>query len=156
MTSFMIDSTLIIEHLKGNPIARKILEVLIDSDVNVYINDVVASEVIFIYLKLTTGKSYLTLKKNPVIVRSVDKTSVYELLGMFKFLETNEFVFSIAKRLIDKYGLLPNDALILATAIFYRCDYLIALDSDYKEPCEAEKIRLISTKEELEKALHNH
>ena len=153
MMSFMVDSTLIVEHLKGNKSARDLIEMLIDSDANAYINSVVASEVLFIYIKLTTGRSYLTLKKNPQLVKALDKRPVYNLLRMFKFVDTNEFIFSVAERLIDKYGLLPNDALILATALFYGFDYLITFDSDFLEPCKAEGVKVISSKKELEKIL---
>ncbi|WP_457754458.1 type II toxin-antitoxin system VapC family toxin [Thermococcus sp.] len=153
MTSFMIDSTLIVEHLKGNKDAKDIIEMLVDSDANAYINSVVASEVLFIYIKLITGKSYLTLKKNPQLVKALDKRPVYNLLEMFKFVDTNEFIFSTAERLIDKYGMLPNDAIILATALFYGFNYLITFDSDFSEPCKAEGVRVISSKKELEKIL---
>ncbi|MDI3475613.1 MAG: uncharacterized protein PWQ79_2075 [Thermococcaceae archaeon] len=84
------------------------------------INDVVASEVLFVYLKRATGKSYLTLKKEKEFVRSAEKSPVYSLLEEFKFLDVNEFVFRDARNIIDKQGLLPNDAFILATAKFYR------------------------------------
>jgi len=56
MKSFQtfIDSSVLIEHLKGNPDARNLLQELIIKDGE--INDVVASEVIFIYLKTVSGK----------------------------------------------------------------------------------------------------
>jgi hypothetical protein len=57
---------------------------------------VVASEVIFVYLKRTTGKSYLTLKKEKELVKEIEKAPVYRLLGEFKFLDVNEFVFNKA------------------------------------------------------------
>jgi len=34
------------------------------------------------------------------------------------FLGVNEFVFEETKRILDEHGLLPNDAIILATADF--------------------------------------
>ena len=55
MKSFMVDSSVIIEHLKGNPKAMAILELLAEYDARGCINDVVASEVIFVYLKRITG-----------------------------------------------------------------------------------------------------
>jgi len=149
MRSFMVDSTVFVEHLKGNFKATDILEALIEESVAGYINETVASEVIFIYLKLKTGKSFKTLKKKPELVRAIQKEPVYELLSLFRFLETNEFVFSLSKRLIEKYGLLPNDAIIGATAIFYNLDGIITLDEDFAEMGQKENLILVSSKEEL-------
>ncbi|NJE60224.1 type II toxin-antitoxin system VapC family toxin [Thermococcus sp. 21S7] len=149
MKSFMVDSTVFVEHLKGNPTATDILEALIEESVAGYINETVASEVVFIYLKLKTGKSFRTLKKKPELVRTVQKGPVYGLLSLFRFLETNEFVFSLSKKLIEKYGLLPNDAIIGATAIFYNLDGIITLDKDFAEMAQNENLLIVSSKEEL-------
>ncbi|NJE29581.1 PIN domain-containing protein [Thermococcus sp. 18S1] len=149
MKSFMVDSTVFVEHLKGNPTATDILEALIEESVAGYINETVASEVVFIYLKLKTGKSFRTLKKKPELVRAVQKEPVYELLSLFRFLETNEFVFSLSKKLIEEYGLLPNDAVIGATAIFYNLDGIITLDKDFAEMAQNENLLIVSSKEEL-------
>jgi len=153
MRSFMVDSTVIVEHLKGHDSAREIIETLVESEANAYINSTVASEVIFIYLKIKTGRSYITLKKKPSLVKSLNKQPIYDLLRMFKFAETNEFIFFTAERLIETYGLLPNDSMILATAIFYNFDYLITFDSDFLEAAKYEGIKVINTKKELERAL---
>ncbi|WP_297463240.1 hypothetical protein [Thermococcus sp.] len=40
---------------------------------------------------------------------------------MFKFLDTNEFVY-ISRRLVDEYGLLPNDAMIAEAALFHKLE----------------------------------
>ncbi|WP_258084086.1 type II toxin-antitoxin system VapC family toxin [Thermococcus thermotolerans] len=153
MRSFMVDSTIIVEHLKGNEAAKRIIETLVESEVDAYINGTVASEVIFIYLKMKTGRSYITLKRKPDLVKSLNKQPIYDLLRMFKFAETNEFIFSTAERLIDTYGLLPNDSIILATAIFYGFDYLITFDSDFLKAASHEGIKIISSEKELERAL---
>ncbi|AHF79401.1 PIN domain-containing protein [Thermococcus paralvinellae] len=102
MKSFQafIDSSVLIEHLKGNPNARNLLQ-------------------------------ELTIK------------------NLFKFLEANEFVYRISRDLIDKYGLLPNDALILATCKFYGVKYLVSLDDDFEYPCKREGIVLIDSAEKL-------
>jgi len=121
MRSFMVDSTVLVEHLKGNPEATELLEALIKGDGEGYINETVASEVIFVYLKLKTGRSFRTLKKKLDLVKAVQKKPVYELLSLFKFLDTNEFVY-ISRRLVDEYGLLPNDAMIAGAALFHKLE----------------------------------
>ena len=149
MRSFMVDSTVLVEHLKGNPEATELLEALIEGDAEGYINETVASEVIFVYLKLKTGRSFRTLKKKPDLVKAVQKGPVYELLSLFKFLDTNEFVFNISRRLIDEYGLLPNDAMIAGAALFYKLDGIITLDKDFENMARNENLLLISSLEEL-------
>lgn len=42
--------------------------------------------------------------------------------------------------LMETYGLLPNDAIILATCKFYGVKYLISFDSDFANACESEGI----------------
>ncbi len=149
MRSFIVDSTVLVEHLKGNPEATELLEALIEGDAEGYINETVASEVIFVYLKLKTGRSFRTLKKKPDLVKAVQKGPVYELLSLFKFLDTNEFVFNISRRLIDEYGLLPNDAMIAGAALFYKLDGIITLDKDFENMARNENLLLISSLEEL-------
>ena len=149
MKSFIVDSTVLVEHLKGNPEATGILEALLEENVVGYINETIASEVIFIYLKFKTGKSFRTLKKRPELVKALQKEPVYELLSLFRFLETNEFVFNISKELIEKYGLLPNDAIIGATALFYKVNGIITLDKDFEEFGKGENLRIVSSREEL-------
>ncbi|WP_297556424.1 type II toxin-antitoxin system VapC family toxin [Thermococcus sp.] len=149
MRSFMVDSTVLVEHLKGNPEATELLEALIEGDAEGYINETVASEVIFVYLKLKTGRSFRTLKKKPDLVKAVQKGPVYELLSLFKFLDTNEFVFAISRRLVDEYGLLPNDAMIAGAALFYKLDGIITLDKDFENMARNENLLLILSLEEL-------
>jgi len=74
---------------------------------------------------------------------------VYELLSLFKFLDTNEFVFNISRRLVDEYGLLPNDAMIAGAALFYKLDGIMTLDNDFSELGEGEGLRIVSSKEQL-------
>ena len=74
---------------------------------------------------------------------------VYELLSLFKFLDTNEFVFAISRRLVDEYGLLPNDAMIAGAALFYKLDGIITLDKDFENMARNENLLLILSLEEL-------
>lgn len=149
MRSFMVDSTVLVEHLKGNPKATELLEALIEGDVEGYINETVALEAIFVYLKLKTGRSFRTLKKKPDLIKAIQKGPVYELLSLFKFLDTNEFVFAISRRLVDEYGLLPNDAMIAGAALFYKLDGIVILDNDFSELGNGEGLCIVSSKEQL-------
>ncbi|WP_367884483.1 PIN domain-containing protein [Thermococcus sp. JCM 11816] len=50
----------------------------------------------------------------------------------------------------SEYGLLPNDALLLATAEYYGIEALVSLDSDFSDACNREGILLVSYLNELE------
>ena len=64
-------------------------------------------------------------------------------------MEINRDVVELSNNFIQKYGLLPNDALILATCKHYAVDALASLDKDYEEACRSEGITLISGVENL-------
>ncbi|MBE8540150.1 PIN domain-containing protein [Geoglobus acetivorans] len=64
-------------------------------------------------------------------------------------MEINREVVSISNDFVQKYGLLPNDALILAACKHYELDALASLDTDYEEACRNEGITFISDVENL-------
>jgi len=83
--------------------------------------------------------------------------SFSHLFGNFLRLHSvNENVITLANDYIIKYGLLPNDALVLATCKFYEIDCLVSLDEeDFIEPCRKENIHLISDVKALNKFKKN-
>ncbi len=111
-----------------------------------YSNAVVFSEVLLVYLKAITGKKSYELKKNPELI--VGKTNELEELFMlfeiFEELEINRNVRSLACEFVKKYGLLPNDAIILANCKFYGIKCLISFDSDFERACKGEGIELVN------------
>ena len=66
-----------------------------------------------------------------------------------EFLELNRNTVSLANNFMIKYGLLPNDALILATCKICGIGSLASLDEDFKKPCESEEIHLVSSLQDL-------
>ncbi len=68
------------------------------------------------------------------------------LFEIFEELEINKEIRNIAFEFMKKYGLLPNDALILATCKFYGARYLISFDDDFREACKGEGAALIVLK----------
>jgi len=108
--------------------------------------------VAYISIRVLSEKPYLDLKRNREFVSAAGKKFVeliYPTLKLANFLEINRDVVSISNDLILKYGLLPNDALILATCKHYELDALASLDTDYREACREENISLISDAEDL-------
>ena len=153
-TKIFVDSSVIVEYLKENERAVNLMDTILNrTDLEVYINDIVYSEVAYVYIRTKSGKSHLTLKKSKSLVSIIGKeflSSAYPLLDVPNFLVVNKDVISIANDFIEKYGLLPNDALILATCKYYKIGYLAILDvEDFKKPCEEERIVLISDSGDL-------
>ncbi|MHA1578262.1 MAG: type II toxin-antitoxin system VapC family toxin [Candidatus Freyarchaeota archaeon] len=142
----LIDSNIFVEYSKGNPKAVKIMENILGTK-ELYINDVVYSEVAYIFIRTDSGKSYFELKKDKKSVINAGSNflnKLYPLLKLTRWLEINEDIITLANNYIVRYGLLPNDALFLATCKFYGIESLVSLDEDFKEPCKEERIRLIS------------
>ena len=144
-----IDSSIFIENFKGNITAREILEVAIDK-FDVCINSIVFSEVLFKLMVLKSGKSILTIKSQNSISSLIKELKNYsELLLLFKVLEENKEVLNISLGLIEKYNLLTNDALILATCKYYGIDKIASLDSDFEKATVSENIKLIRSVNDL-------
>ena len=146
LTAF-VDTDVIIEHLGGN---IDLLTLREKFDV-LYSNSIVFSEALMVYLKALTGERPYTLKHNPNIIRDLreELLDFSGFFGLFIDLEINRAVETLAVEYMIKYGLLPNDALILATCKFYDVKYLISFDSDFANACESEGISLISDPEEI-------
>ena len=155
MRSFLVDSNVLVEALKGNMRAQELLSRLFHSSERVFINDVVSSEVFYHYLRLKAGP-YWKVKKNPELVKSAVKEFeevVLPLLAIPDFLEINYDVSTVAVWLSRDYSLLPNDALLLATVEYYGIGTLVSLDSDFAEACEKEGIVLVSSAKALGESL---
>ena len=68
-----VDSNVILEHLKGTIDLTKIRR----KEFNLYTNSIVFSEVLYVYLKVITGKKSYELKKDPELVIKY-KQDIYE------------------------------------------------------------------------------
>ncbi|ADT85062.1 type II toxin-antitoxin system VapC family toxin [Thermococcus barophilus] len=145
---FFIDSNVILNYFYGDENAREIIEIA-ESIGEIFINGIVLTEVSIRYVKDKTGEKSYTLKHKPELVKNVDKSPLYAVLGKFLYLPDNVLIGEDAVTLMDIYGILPNDAIILATCKFYGIKYLISFDSDFREACEKEGITLIESKEKL-------
>jgi len=127
MSRIFLDSSILVESLKGNDSAVKIIEALKEKEVLLVINPIVFSEVTYLFMKY-----------------------VFSMLNSLAMFDVNAETVSIAEELMLNYNLLPNDALILATCKYYGIKYLASLDTDFEKVCEAEKINLINNPEKQE------
>ena len=139
MNGVFIDSNVFLDFLEGKEEAKTLLEEY--SGINGCINDIVFSEVLFVYIKAKTGKKSYELKKRPEIVKSVELDDIVELLRRYRTLDVGEAVEREAKKLITKYGLLPNDAIIAAICKHYGIKKIASLDPDFKRVDFLEVIR---------------
>ncbi len=64
MIEVFVNSSILIEGLKGNPEAVEIMNTLADENAIAIINDIVASEFLFHYLPLKSGVSPFTVKNS--------------------------------------------------------------------------------------------
>jgi len=159
----MIDSSILIEALKGKINAKSILEFLVANkdSIVLFINPFVKNEVVFILIIYLSELSPRTLKKKKnktkEIMKNEIKKKVLNFLDRF-FIELsfNQEQSNITYELCEKYGLLPTDASILATCKHYGIKYLVSLDKDFEEPCKKESIVLIDSIEKLKKILNKN
>ncbi|MEM4291421.1 MAG: type II toxin-antitoxin system VapC family toxin [Archaeoglobaceae archaeon] len=132
MNGVFVDTNVLIRHLSGDKRAKKVVEKVEIGEIDGYINQVVVSELIHVYLRLSTGRNSASLKKNPELIMAVNLEPVYDLLNILNELSSSEIISRVSKELIMKYGLLPNDALIAATCRHYGIRKIATFDEDFK------------------------
>lgn len=137
-----LDSSILIEPLKGNKVV--FYEQLISDLTNeLFINDIIASEYLYYILAFSSDVSPKTLqRKNKIREIIQNETEIIRALNNFTFLSSNQSFLSEAPRLMGKYNLLPNDAIILATCKLHGTK-LASHDSDFIIPCKSENIELL-------------
>lgn len=130
-----IDSSVIIEATKGNQKAYELLSNFSSEDL--CISSTVFSEVIYIFIREKTRLSTEELRRSPEKVKKVILSDIMDLLLSCEVLAEDEEVVELAFRYIERYGLLPNDALILATVKLNGCT-LLTLDKILAETAKKE------------------
>jgi len=95
MNGVFIDSSVFLDFLEGKEKAKILLEKY--SCLEGCINDIVFSEVVFVYIKAETGKKSYELKKKPELIKSVELNDLVELLGRYRTLDVGEAVKSEAE-----------------------------------------------------------
>jgi len=124
------DSNVFLYHLAD---AKEIATVLIrkveEGEITGYINDIVVSEVVYGYMRARTGLSPQSLKKK-IHKISMDYSDLKELLNLFETLPLRTGTDVI--EFIEKYALLPNDALIVATCRDFGIKKIATFDEDFK------------------------
>jgi len=146
-----VDSSVIVEYIKGNQI--DLLENLISSENELFVNAIVYSEFMFYYLAVIGEKSPLTLKENKLVKSIIEKHKPIELFQNFQTIPIDYEVINLSYDLMQKHNFLPNDALILATVKISGIKYLASFDeNDFLLPCKKEKIKFVKTISDIKSA----
>jgi len=120
---------------------------------HLFICQIVVSEYLFQCLITDSGgkPSPLTLKRNgkiPDLIRNDDHA---DFLTQFDCLLDDSAIFSLAPQLMERYNLLPNDAIILGLCKFHEIKTIASFDrTDFVQFCQDEGIVLISSVADFE------
>lgn len=144
-----VESSIFVEYIKGNQ--TELLEYLITSEHELFTNTIVHSEFMFYYLAVIGEKSPLALKESKQIKKILEHHNPIEMFEYFTTLSIDRETELLSYNYMKKYNLLPNDALILATAKLGGMEILASFDKkDFQKPCKSENIKLITSISELE------
>jgi len=139
-----VDSSVIVEYIKGNQI--DLLENLISSENELFVDAIVFSEFMFYYLAVIGEKSPLSLKESKLIKSIIDKHKPIELFQNFQSIPIDNEIINLSYDFMQKHNFLPNDALILATTKFCGIQYFASFDeNDFSIPCKKEKIKFVKS-----------
>ncbi|WP_240913627.1 type II toxin-antitoxin system VapC family toxin [Thermococcus sp. JdF3] len=123
----MLDSNVVLKHLFGEWNISELLALT-----EPYYNDIVYSEVLYLIIRNESGERPFTLKKKPeLVVKSSQAIKpALKLFEVLNYSPISEHTLWEAEKLIERYGLLPGDAIILANCIEMGLDALLTWDSD--------------------------
>jgi len=131
----LYDSNVLIKYLAGDENARILVEKAIDGEWSGYITGTIASETLYVYLRLALDVSSYKLKelitKQDERIRNLLEEDVRPLLSLFNLI-MQEISIEELVNLVESYGLLPNDALIAVAALKHGISTVATFDEDFK------------------------
>jgi predicted nucleic acid-binding protein len=144
-----VDSCILIEYVKGNQV--DFLDKLLSNPNNkLYFNSIVVSEFLFHYLAFKGQKSPMSIKQSGKIKEILELDRTYlSFLKIFTSVSMQDSYINDAVVLMTKHNLLPNDALILSTVMYYRFDHLATFDKDLIVAGSREQLSILSQNQEL-------
>lgn len=142
-----VDSGLLIEYEKQTK--TDLLEALLESEYQVYLNPIVASEYLYQLLGILGGRSPLSICESGKIGETLSLHDTKSFLSGFQILPIPDAALHLAIDFMKKHNLLPNDAIILASCKIQGVRVLASFDSDFSQACIAENIQLITSPADL-------
>lgn len=142
-----VDSSVLIEF--ANERRPELLDALLDSSHELYINNIVVSEFVYKLLGIIAGKSPMSVCESEQIQETLEMYDAGAFLSSFSYLTISKAAMLKSIDYMKTYNLLPNDAMILASCKLENIAVLASYDSDFREACLNEDIKLISKVEDL-------
>ena len=143
-----LDSSILIESTKGKQ--TTLFDYLaLRTDYEKCISQIVLSEHTFYLLIIEGGKAPLTLKRDKAVSEIISQHDPSDFLNGLTFLEPGPGVIHFYLRCMQRYNLLPNDALILATCKLNGITQIASYDNDFVAACTGEGIQLMKTVADL-------
>lgn len=142
-----LDSSLLIEFEKQSN--TELMDLLLQSEHQLYINPIVFSEYIYQLLGILGGRSPMSICESRKINETLSKHDTKTFLSGFQLLPILDDALPLAIDFMKKHNLLPNDAIILASCKLLSVKIVASYDSDFFKACAAEGIRLIRTADDL-------
>jgi len=144
-----IDTSILVEYSKNQ--RPSLFEYLLSENTKyeMVINETIISEYTFHWLAMLGQKAPLTLKRDQSISKFINQAKLSQFLSLFSYAATDNIVIPTFLRLMERYNLLPNDAIILASCIKHGIKVIASFDADFTEICEKENILLVSEIEHL-------
>ncbi len=142
-SDIMLDSSILVEYSKNTQ--TELLDYLLNNrdQYHLCISETVVSECTFYWLAGQGGKAPYTLKVNEQIPTIIEKASPALFLYQFTVLPSDNRIVPIYLDLMERYNLLPNDALIIGAAKLHGISTIASYDLDFEPACAGEGIRLI-------------
>ncbi len=148
INDIFVDSSVLIEYFKGSNC--ELLDHLGSSpNYNLFINDIVISEVIYHMVAHSSGASPMTLKRKSLLKAKVDSIDFETLFMQFFHISTRVRSISAITSLMSEFNLLSNDAIILNCCVENEIQYLATFDADFTAPSTHFGISAISSIEQL-------
>ena len=142
-----IDSSLLVEYEKQTK--TDLLDALLDSEHLLFINPIVVSEYLYQLLGILGGRSPMAICESKKIAATLEPHDTASFLSGFQVLPIPDAAVEECIAMMCKHNLLPNDAIILTSCKLQNVAVLASHDSDFKNACQAEGIRLISSVSDL-------
>ena len=145
-----LDSSILVEYVKGAKI--DLLDYLLnDASYTLFISQIVVSEFYFHALAAYGNKAPLTLKTSKLIGDIMHLHQPQQFLRLFDFLIDDANFVDASAQLMQRYNLLPNDALILSNCHHHGIQHIASYDiSDLEPACKGENMILISSIADLQ------
>jgi predicted nucleic acid-binding protein len=137
-----VDSSVLIEPVRNNKV-QFYIDLVTNDDYLCCINSIIVSEYLYKYVGLQGIGSPRAIQERNEIHTALKPYFVTETLKDFLFVEPDTSILQSVPRLMARYNLLANDAIIIATCRMHNINQLALHDADFKNVCEQEGIVLL-------------